>query len=70
MTGGYISDRLLGFVRENKGHWEKGRDWQKCDNLFTKDGKWGWWFPCVEEDKSFYHYYNAPAFDKIYILPE
>lgn len=38
--------------------------------LFTKNGKWGWWFPCVEEDKSFYHYYNAPAFDKIYIPPE
>ena len=24
MTGGYISDRLLVFVRENKGHWKKG----------------------------------------------
>lgn len=36
MTGGYISDRIMEFVRENKGHWEKGERYcYRCGKKMT-----------------------------------
>lgn len=40
-TGGYISDRLVEFVRMNKGHWEKGERYcHRCGRLMkNEDGR-------------------------------
>ena len=34
--------------------------------LFTKDGKWGWWW---SNDSTFYHNYCQPEYDQIFIQP-
>ena len=35
-------------------------------SLFTKDGKWGWWFP---DNGGYYENYCAPEFDEIFVQP-
>jgi hypothetical protein len=34
--------------------------------LFTKDGKWGWWFP---DNTAFYKNYCYPECDEIFVQP-
>ena len=35
-------------------------------SLFTKEGKWGWWW---YDNSSFYHNYSQPEYDQILIQP-
>jgi hypothetical protein len=34
--------------------------------LFTKDGKWGWWFP---DSEGYYESYCYPEFDEVFVQP-
>ena len=34
--------------------------------LFTKDGKWGWWFP---DSSGYYENYCNPEFDEVFVQP-
>ena len=35
--------------------------------LFTKDGKWGWWWPEDSKYSDFYESYSGPLYDEIFI---
>lgn len=36
-------------------------------SLFSKDGKWGWWWPEDREYPNFYEHYCGPKYDEIFV---